>query len=113
MNHKFIYLVLFIFLFSSCYRKNKSIVITDFSNSIIDTITPNKRGSYTTAIFEIEGYSNDTIKVQFYGYKRKLIGDFKRSIKMDYYGGLGEGIVFKFAPYKANKGELKIRYGIN
>ncbi len=112
MKYKFIYFALILFLFSSCYRKSKSIVITDFSNAIIDTIIPNEKGPYSTAIFEIEGHSNDTIKVEFYGYKRKFTGDFKRNIKMDYYGGIGTGVVFKFDPYRAKKGELKIKYGI-
>lgn len=113
MNYNFIYFVIIIFLFNSCQKEIKSIEITDFSKSKIDTIKPNENTTYSVAIFEIEGYSNDTIKIEFHGYKRKLSGRFKRDIKMDYYGGIGGSVVLKFDPYKAKKGELKIKYGIN
>ncbi|WP_298364847.1 hypothetical protein [uncultured Lutibacter sp.] len=108
----FLFLLFAIVTLNSCYQKSQTVVITDFSNSIIDTLKAKKSGHYGAAIMEIEGHSNDTIIISFYNFKRKFSGNFKKSINMDFYGGLNSHVIFKFNPYKATSGEIKVKYGI-
>ena len=110
-NRLFIlFLIFFVLTLNSCYQKSKTINITDFSHSLIDTLQPNKKGPYSAALIKIKGFPNDTIKITYYGIEKKYCGNFERSMNMDYYGGID--VIFKFDPYKATKGELEINYGI-
>ncbi|WP_394973246.1 hypothetical protein [uncultured Croceitalea sp.] len=90
--------------------------ITDFSTQKYDTLFPNPhsdipfRSSYAIQILEIEGKSNDTIRIIFGGVEKKYIGKFRDGWNLDYYGGGPVG--FQFDPYKADKGEIFVSYSI-
>ncbi|MFD0837256.1 hypothetical protein ACFQ0I_15865 [Mariniflexile aquimaris] len=104
-----IYLILLLVL--SCYQKNNTIQINDFSKSINDILIPKENGSYSNASIEIKGDVNDTIIIKFYNTERKYIGSFKDKLIGDYYGSLP--VEFNFDPYKATKGQINVTYGIN
>lgn len=94
----------------SCNKRSNSFVITDFSRPKIDTLAPMERGIYTAALFKIEGYCNDTIKIKFNGFELKYSGIINDHLNLDYYGS--HKVDFMFIPYRATKGKLSISYGI-
>ena len=106
---KYVFIIIVLVLLISC-NESKQITITDFSKPVYDTLVAKKKGGYTTAIFEISGYTNDTIKINFHVLERKYSGKFKyKSGPMDYYGG---DVEFIFDPYKATEGKIEVKYGI-
>jgi hypothetical protein len=103
-------------LLLSCREREDRKVVTliDFTKEFKDSINPNKNYTYTAFFVEIKGEVNDSIIFEFHESKNAVPFYFNRKIdeqlSFDYYGGFP--CVFIFKPYKASKGELKIKYGL-
>ena len=97
-------------LLFSCTSNERKLNIDDFAEKINDTLIPKKNGTYTAAIYEINGIVNDTVLITFYGIEKQFFGEFKFKFNLDYYGGLD--VPFEFDPYKATEGKISIVYGI-
>ena len=96
--------------FLSCNHNTRDFIISDFSKVLNDTLKPIPKMSYGVALLEISGHANDTVLISFNYYNGKFKGNFKESVRMDYYGRVNVG--FKFDPYKATDGKIHVRYGI-
>lgn len=109
-----LFIVLSIITFISCitYQKDKrNFIVNDFSTSRIDTLKPYDNKSYTQFYIKINGYVNDSIKIQRKGYYDIiLVGKLDTIINGDYYGK--EEIVFVFNPFHAKEGKLEIEYSL-
>ena len=115
MKRNYIQLIAILIFLISCGNStdNKKITIDNFDEKFIDSLIPIPDKSYAVYYIKIEGTSNDTIRISLsksedskhYYY---LIGDFKKEIRLDYYGGSVEYITFD--PYKATKGKVKLTY---
>ena len=120
---KYLYIILIAVLSISCVNSvEKKITITDFSHPFLDSLYPNSRmkDKYITYNVEIRGYTNDTIIVYFSKSKKYFK---ENKIKPTYLSGkineryweehLGKTQKhLRIDPYKATKGELKIKYGL-
>lgn len=111
---KRIFILIFLIILTSCYKKSNKVEITDFSKPIYDTLIPMEDSSlapYTNAYLEIKGEVNDTIRIVFFGRDRKYSGVFEDEWNMDYYGEID--VTFEFDPYWASNGEVVVEYRIN
>jgi hypothetical protein len=100
-------------LVASCSDSGKKEYgITRFDKVITDTLVPKKDGSYTYKFITLKGYTDDSIYVSFGGntFKRHYKGNIDVHLNPDYYGATKA--IFVFDPYKAKKGDLKIKFGI-
>jgi len=112
----YIYIILIGVLFISCVssvEKNK--IMTDFSQSFLDSVQPNRimKGKYITYNVEIKGYVNDTIIIYFTGNKKYptyLSGEINKRYWEEYSARTQKYL--SIAPYRATKGKLKIKYGL-
>ena len=113
-----ILLIIIILTLSCCDYKRmgyttKSYEITNFNKVIIDSLIPEPNASHVVNFIKVVGFCDDTIKVHFYNekYDVLLIGNIDTIYRDDYYGY--HTIKFKFDPYKARKGKLKIEFALN
>ena len=104
---------------NSCAQKGstdkKKITIDNFNEKFLDSLIPIPDKSYAVFYTKIEGNSNDTIRLNISPDKSEdpngnyyFIGDFKKEIRMDYYGESIQYITLD--PYKATKGKVKLTY---
>ena len=105
-------IIISILIFVSCNSNDKrKFIISDFSTIRIDTLKPYKNKSYTGFYIKINGYVNDSIKIQRTGYYDVVLsGQLDTIINGDYYGG--EDVIFIFKPHLANKGRIEIEYSL-
>lgn len=115
-NMKFFYFF-FILILLSCNNSDKSTrkvyEISKFDKTIIDSLIPLKNESYIGEYIKVVGFCDDTIKIQLQEghFEHLLVGKVDTIFSTDYYGGFK--VKFKFDPYKAKKGNLKLEFGIN
>ena len=105
-------LLVSLLILSSCNGDNKTIIITDFSESKIITYEPRKFWPYAFIDLKIKGNINDTLKLvrgEPY-YDILLTGELDTTRKIEYYGDAP--IKFIIQPYKATKGKLEISLGL-
>jgi hypothetical protein len=97
---------------SSCGKRSRTHVITDFSQPVFDTLVPYEKPlkPYGVALFKVQGSVNDTIAIRFLGLDRKYMGSFSDDLKMEYYGMIP--VAFLFDPLQANEGEVRVEYSI-
>ena len=97
---------------SSCGKRSRTHVITDFSQPVFDTLIPYEKPlkPYGVALFKVEGSVNDTIAIRFLGLDRKYMGSFSDNLKMEYYGMIP--VVFEFDPFQANECKVRVEYSI-
>ncbi|MFN0729825.1 hypothetical protein [Polaribacter gochangensis] len=105
--------LIFIFaivLITSCDKQDRvKFTVTDFSKKRIDTLKPIEGKSYFGSFFKINGFVNDTIRIQPY-FGNGLVGEIDTIVRVDYYGGLN--VIIEFDPYKATEGKLEIEYNL-
>lgn len=114
MKKSILIITLFFLVVVSCkdnsYRE-KEYLVTDFKKSILDTISPIKGETYVSKYIKVSGNMDDSVYVKFNGsFKFYLKGKIDTIISGDYYGE--KEVEFEFNPYKANKGKLKVTFGI-
>ena len=102
-------------ILAGCSDSNK-ITVTDFSEPMNLALEVDKNKSYTTKLFEIKGEVDDSVYVKMCDicYNFYLDGKIDTVFRSDFYGG-GVGMDsthFYFDPYKANTGELELKYTI-
>lgn len=109
---KNIKLLFIVSIFISCNTKDRrQFIVNDFSQIRIDTLKPNKNKSYVSLYIKLNGYVNDSIKIQRKGYYDILLsGQLDTLINVDYYGN--QDVIFIFNPYLANNGKLEIEYSL-
>jgi len=115
MKKNYIQLIAILIFLISCGNSpdSKKVTIDNFNEKFVDSLIPIPDKSYNVYYIKIQGSSNDTIRIspskskdpKHYYY---LIGNFKKEIRLDYYGGSIEYITFD--PYKATKGKVKLTY---
>ena len=109
---KLIYIVSIISLLSSCSDGvEKSIEIKDFTSIIKDSLIPKKNINYTASFIEISGFVDDSICINEGVYKKYISGKIDTTFRSDYYGEYPAQFVLN--PYKAKKGNLKVKFRIN
>ena len=105
---------------NSCEKSstNKQVTINNFNEKFTDSLIPDPENKdYFNYKVEVEGVSNDSIKVSIslsnFDNRAKtrdiyFTGDFNETIRGDYYGDTNMYITFD--PYKATEGEVKLKY---
>ena len=105
-------LILVLFLLTiNCNDISKSIVIDDFSEKQSFSIVPKEGEPYYGLYVYVKGNVNDTCIVKYELHSTKLIGVVDTLLSTEYYG-FGQEADVIFDPYKATKGELKMKVSI-
>ena len=90
--------------FVACDNRNRGVwQVTDVSKDTLLNAETNINDA-TTIILEIEGHTDDSIKVQGVAVPG---GDIKKELKLDWYNSK---ISVNFEAYRAKKGNIKIQY---
>jgi len=100
-----------IFACSKARKDSVEIRVTDFTNDVIVELEPYENRTYAMMNIWIEGTVNDTILIKMNSADNqpilKLSGEIKERWYADYYGSQEQIIIFE--PYRATKGDLKIK----